>query len=251
MVTVHFLWSLNMANFVTLLRIAFAIPACILLFQGTPVALVSAIVLLNYVELSDAIDGHVARTRGEVSDFGKLFDPLVDTLTRFTIFAAFLALGFMPLWMLLIFFYRDMIVSYLRSMAAMSNIAMAARFSGKVKALIQGIAQQAVTILLLARAIAEYHEQLDPWSYFLPIAVPALLLVVILVVFKANLKLLLIILPFGAASTGVMAALYFLKPQPGAVEVPIYWILAAAAAVTLWSLVDYCMGFWTMTRKKA
>jgi CDP-diacylglycerol--glycerol-3-phosphate 3-phosphatidyltransferase len=237
-----------MANFVTLLRIFFAIPACILLFHGTPLAIVGAIVLLNYVELSDAIDGHVARLYGEVSDIGKLLDPLVDTLTRFTIFAAFMAMGIMPLWMLLIFFYRDMIVSYIRSMAAMKKVAMGARFSGKVKALFQGIAQQVVGLLLLWESFTT-HPLPDPRIYFPVIVVPAILLVVILMVFKADRRLLYIIVPFGGVSGGLMALAYFVHPATGDLSTPIYWTLAAVAGITLWSLVDYCVGLYQLVRK--
>jgi CDP-diacylglycerol--glycerol-3-phosphate 3-phosphatidyltransferase len=239
-----------MANFVTFLRIAFALPACYLLIRGTPVSLVWAVVLLLYVELSDAIDGHVARTWGEVSDVGKLLDPLVDTLTRFTVFATFLVMGLMPLWMLLIFFYRDMVVAYLRSMAAMKNVAMGARFSGKVKALVQGIGQQVVGILLLARAI-HLHGAGDPLPFFGPIVGGFILWVVILVGFKATGKMLAIILPFGLISAGVMGALWAFHPEFHDLELPVYWTLFFAAAVTAWSLGDYCFGLYRIVRKDA
>ena len=45
--------------------------------------------------------------------------------------------GFMPLWMLLVLFYRDILVAYMRSMAAARGVVIAARTSGKIKAIIQ------------------------------------------------------------------------------------------------------------------
>ena len=53
------------------------------------------------IELSDAFDGHVARSRNEVTDFGKLFDPAADSLSRQTIFLSFMvcAAHIIPLWM--------------------------------------------------------------------------------------------------------------------------------------------------------
>jgi CDP-diacylglycerol--glycerol-3-phosphate 3-phosphatidyltransferase len=239
-----------MANFVTLLRIAFALPACYLLYRGTPASLVWAVVLLLYVELSDAIDGHVARSWGEVSDVGKLLDPLVDSLMRFTVFATFLVMGLMPLWMLLIFFYRDMVVAYLRSMAAIQNVAMGARFSGKVKALAQGLGQQVVALLLLTRAI-HLDGPGSALSYFGPIAGGFVLWIGILAGFKATPKMLAIILPFGLVSAGVMTVLWFLHPEFHDLDVPVYWTLLVVAGVTAWSLVDYSFGLYRIVRKSA
>ena len=59
------------------------------------------------IELSDAFDGHIARSRGQVTDFGKVFDPIADSLSRQTIFLSFLVIGIIPWWLYIIFFYRD------------------------------------------------------------------------------------------------------------------------------------------------
>lgn len=91
------------------------------------------------IELSDAFDGIVARARNEVTSFGKIFDPICDSLSRQTIFLSFMIAGIIPLWMFLIYLYRDGLMSFIRIMAASSGNVLAARSSGKLKAIFQAI----------------------------------------------------------------------------------------------------------------
>ncbi|MBD3345023.1 MAG: CDP-diacylglycerol--glycerol-3-phosphate 3-phosphatidyltransferase [Chitinivibrionales bacterium] len=99
-----------------------------------------SVVMLLLVEVSDALDGYFARKLKQVSDFGKLFDPMADSLSRLTVFLGFLISGIIPLWMFLIFLYRDIFVSGLRMMCLMKGLVVSARISGKLKAVIQAIA---------------------------------------------------------------------------------------------------------------
>jgi len=97
----------------------------------------TALAILGLIELSDAFDGYCARKLGEVSDFGKLFDPMADSVSRLTVFTGFLISGILPLWMFLIFLYRDSIVTVIRYMCLRKGLVVAARLSGKVKAIMQ------------------------------------------------------------------------------------------------------------------
>lgn len=103
--------------------------------------------LLVLREVTDIADGRLARHTNQITTFGKLFDPLVDSLARFLLFLGFMASGWMPLWMVAIIFSRDIIVAYTRVFAASYGIVMAARPSGKyIKAIPQAVAQ-IVTVL--------------------------------------------------------------------------------------------------------
>jgi CDP-diacylglycerol--glycerol-3-phosphate 3-phosphatidyltransferase len=108
------------------------------------------------IELSDAFDGHVARSRNQVTDFGKLFDPAADSLSRQTIFLSFMvcAAHIIPLWMFLVFLYRDAFLSVLRIWSAYNGIVLAARRAGKLKAVVQAIGAFTVLAVCLAHA---YH----------------------------------------------------------------------------------------------
>lgn len=98
-----------------------------------------AVLSVVLIELSDAFDGIVARARNEVTSFGKIFDPICDSLSRQTIFISFMVTGIIPLWMFLIYLYRDGLMSFIRVMAASSGNVLAARPSGKLKAIFQAI----------------------------------------------------------------------------------------------------------------
>ena len=92
-------------------------------------------------ELTDAIDGIVARKMGQVSAFGKLLDPCCDSIFRMTIWIAMLFIGWVPLWAVILFFTRDSVVSMIRQVVAKDGTAFAARKSGKIKAALQALAQ--------------------------------------------------------------------------------------------------------------
>ncbi len=91
-------------------------------------------VLLVIAEITDLLDGHIARARNEVSDFGKLFDPFSDTLVRITYFLCFVADGILPVVLFAVVLYREFGILFLRTLMMRMGIAMGARSGGKVKA---------------------------------------------------------------------------------------------------------------------
>jgi len=140
-----------------------------------------AAIMLALMELSDAFDGYAARNRGEVTDFGKVFDPMADSLARMTCFLSFLLTGIIPLWMFLIFFYRDSFMSLLRIICAAKGTVLAARRSGKLKAIIQAVAIILVLLVCLAyahglswapRTVAGQHPGF--WIMLVPAVITAL-----------------------------------------------------------------------------
>ena len=111
------------------------------------------------IEITDLFDGRVARARNEVTDFGKVFDPVADSVSRQTVFISFMVSGIIPLWMYLIFFYRDAFLQLLRIICASSGLVLAARKSGKIKAVLQGVGSFGVLIIVL---IQFYNPALIP-----------------------------------------------------------------------------------------
>jgi CDP-diacylglycerol--glycerol-3-phosphate 3-phosphatidyltransferase len=133
------LWTLP--NAITWYRVVAAVPIILLLVSGSTTALWGALALMVIAEVSDGIDGWVARRYGQVSAVGKILDPMADSLYRVSVFTAFAANRWMPVWMFLIMLWRDVSVSYLRVVAEQKIGTLAARQSGKWKAVAQGIAQ--------------------------------------------------------------------------------------------------------------
>ena len=107
---------------------------------STPGLIITVWVLFLVIEISDLLDGHFARKRNQESELGKVLDPLADTLCRLTYFVLLAAAGILPLWMLLVFMYRDFAVAYIRVVISKEGVMLAARLSGKLKAWIYAIA---------------------------------------------------------------------------------------------------------------
>ena len=92
------------------------------------------------IEISDLLDGHLARKLEQESEAGKVLDPLADSLSRLTYFVCFTVAGIMPAWVLLVLVYRDVGVSYIRVLFSRGGVLLPARTSGKVKAWVYAFA---------------------------------------------------------------------------------------------------------------
>ncbi len=135
---------MNLAHCFTLLRIFISPLFPILYLQhdafGIDLAIVPYILigLLIISEFSDVFDGILARSRNEVTDLGKVLDPMADSITHISLFLSFTqGIVGLPLLLVLVFLYRDIFISTLRTLCALKGVALAARISGKMKAILQ------------------------------------------------------------------------------------------------------------------
>jgi CDP-diacylglycerol--glycerol-3-phosphate 3-phosphatidyltransferase len=131
---------MTISNIITASRIFFAplFIALIVLYDQLGAFRNAALVLLwiiyFLIELSDLADGFIARRLKQESEFGRVFDPFADSLSRLSCFLAFTIIGLMPVWIFIIVLYRDMWVSFLRMLSARSGRLQGARLTGKIKA---------------------------------------------------------------------------------------------------------------------
>ncbi len=111
------------------------------------------IFLLVLSELSDFFDGFLARRFNLVTELGKILDPMADSITRLTILLTFTQ-GFirLPLLLVFAFVYRDAMISTLRTVCAFRGVTLAARTSGKIKAVLQASSIFAILILMIPYA---------------------------------------------------------------------------------------------------
>lgn len=157
---------MNIANCCTLIRI-FISPIFLLIyleyeiFNIHPVVLPYILLFLFGVsELSDACDGYFARKYNKVTDLGKLLDPMADSIYRLSVFLTFTLPPIrLPMILIFIFFYRDSVVSTLRTICALKGFALAARPSGKLKAIIQACAAFTVLLLLIPYSFGDLSEE--------------------------------------------------------------------------------------------
>jgi CDP-diacylglycerol--glycerol-3-phosphate 3-phosphatidyltransferase len=108
------------------------------------------IVLLGISELSDFFDGYLARKWDQVTDLGKILDPMADSIARLSVLLTFTqGIIQIPLLLVFIFLYRDAVISTLRTLCALRGVTLAARMSGKIKAVIQGAAAFLILLLMI------------------------------------------------------------------------------------------------------
>ncbi|MDR0670655.1 MAG: CDP-diacylglycerol--glycerol-3-phosphate 3-phosphatidyltransferase [Treponema sp.] len=103
-------------------------------------------------ELSDMLDGQLARRFHQGSEFGKLFDPFADTLTQLTYFLCFVIDGILPAFFYLLVLYREYSVLFIRNLMLKEGVVMGARIMGKVKTVIYILAAAfALLVVSLSR----------------------------------------------------------------------------------------------------
>lgn len=97
--------------------------------------------LLALAQITDYFDGHYARKNGEVSNFGKLFDPFADVMLNLTLFVCachsfnsnLSPNGYMPVVCFVLILYREFTMNFIRMVAVSRGTAIAARKGGKLK----------------------------------------------------------------------------------------------------------------------
>lgn len=119
------------------------------------------LILAILSELSDVLDGMLARRRNKVTELGKLLDPMADSIFRLSVLLSFTQ-GFIgiPVLLVALFFYRDTIISTLRTVCALRGITLGARWSGKVKAVIQAAVVFFILILMIPYTMGCLDEAL-------------------------------------------------------------------------------------------
>jgi len=124
----------------------------ILLLQPRPTPRLLAFVLFVLAALSDLWDGYLARSRGQVTTFGKMADPVAD---KFLLVSALIPVytinaqqmeqgvlpifGVIPFWVVVVLLGREVLITFLRFIAARSGQIVAARGIGKRKAVVQNV----------------------------------------------------------------------------------------------------------------
>lgn len=131
---------LNLANILTLARIA-VVPVVVVLlcFPGRGTCLVAMLFFIA-ASLTDIVDGIVARRRNLVTTLGKFLDPLADKLLIASILIMLTGLGWVAAWIAVVIIGRELAVTGLRAVAADMGVVIAADKFGKLKTIVQMVA---------------------------------------------------------------------------------------------------------------
>lgn len=144
------MWTLP--NIITLVRIALTPVIALLPFiQGYWPKFIAFVVFLA-AAISDVVDGHLARSRQQITDLGKLLDPVADKLlllatlipiyfisrTRHDLYDIPIW-GSIPLWVCLLLLLREFAMTAFRHWAKSKGVVIAAHGVGKLKSVFQNI----------------------------------------------------------------------------------------------------------------
>ena len=123
--------------------------------------------------LTDMLDGRIARKYNLVTNFGKFMDPLADKLLVCSALIAFVELGYLPAWIVIIIISREFIISGFRLIAADKGVVIAANYWGKFKTTFQMI----MTILLILQLDYPYADTVEWIFVYIALALTVISLV--------------------------------------------------------------------------
>lgn len=132
----------NIPNKITIIRVSLIPLFAIILLAKIPYKNVLAAFIFGMLSISDFLDGYFARKKKQVTEFGKLIDPIADKLLISTALIFLLIQGYegIKLWMVIAIIAREVILTAVRIYLLPSKIVVPASNFGKAKTVMQSIA---------------------------------------------------------------------------------------------------------------
>src|SRR6476659_8809340 len=131
------MFPLNVPNVLTVIRILLVPVIVVALLTETRDADALAAVVFAAAAFTDGLDGYIARSRGSVTTFGKLMDPLADKLLIIAPLVSLVSLGRIEAWVAMVIIAREFAVTALRMLAVEQGVVIPASTLGKVKTITQ------------------------------------------------------------------------------------------------------------------
>ncbi|MEG0546112.1 MAG: CDP-diacylglycerol--glycerol-3-phosphate 3-phosphatidyltransferase [Oscillospiraceae bacterium] len=151
--------KLNTPNKLTISRIIMTpIFLFFLMWEGLPHRFIIATVIFSIAAITDAVDGNLARKNNQITNFGKLLDPIADKILTTSALLAFMVLGLCNIWIVMIVLTREFAISSIRMIAASNGVVIPANYWGKLKT----VSQMTFTIvIMLLGEFSLYARQLN------------------------------------------------------------------------------------------
>ncbi len=142
---------MNLPNRLTILRIILSFVFMFLLFSPGITAKALAFIAFSLACLTDFLDGYIARKYNLITDFGKLLDPIADKILVLSAFLAFVQMGIIPAWMVVIIILRELLITGIRILAASKGKIVAASLAGKHKTVSQMISIFVIVLFIVVK----------------------------------------------------------------------------------------------------
>ena len=139
-------------NLISLLRI-FLMPLFLyLIFQPERSTKFAALIVFSFASLTDFFDGWSARKLKQESELGKFLDPFADKVLVISTLVAFLLIDYLiPLWMIIVIIWRDVLVTVMRYVAVKKGMSIRTSRFGKIKTAFQMISILVIIMIFIVR----------------------------------------------------------------------------------------------------
>ncbi|MEP7147194.1 MAG: CDP-alcohol phosphatidyltransferase family protein [bacterium] len=153
------------SNLISVLRVILLIPVCYLLLNDFETQHTLIIILVLCMYFSDLLDGYLARKLNQVSELGKIIDPLADKISVVMISLILLYLKKIPLWFVLIVVIRDLaIFGFGYYLNKKKDIRLMSNLPGKLAVFSIGL------IILFSIIDSAFLKQVNTYMYFISLA---------------------------------------------------------------------------------
>lgn len=164
--------KLNTPNKLTVARILITpVYLALILWESLPHRFLIATLVYSIAAITDAIDGKLARKNNQITNFGKLLDPIADKILTTSALLAFMQMGLCNIWIVMIVLTREFTVASIRMIAAADGVVIPANIWGKLKT----VSQMTFTIVIML--LGEVYSILAAYNPVLYGKVPALALI--------------------------------------------------------------------------
>lgn len=131
---------MTFANKLTLLRILLVPVFMVTLSLNTPTTRLIALFIFIIAAITDFVDGYVARRYNQITNLGKVLDPVADKVLVAAALIGLVELNEIAAWIAVLIISREFLVSVLRILVANEGRVLAAGQWGKAKTTMQMIA---------------------------------------------------------------------------------------------------------------
>jgi CDP-diacylglycerol--glycerol-3-phosphate 3-phosphatidyltransferase len=131
---------MNLANKLTILRIILVPVFLFILAIKVKYGTIIATAVFIFAAVTDTLDGYIARSKNQITKFGKFMDPLADKLLVCSALVSLVEMKKIAAWVAMIIIAREFAITGLRAVAASEGIVIAASRWGKAKTITQIVA---------------------------------------------------------------------------------------------------------------
>jgi len=148
--------KINLPNLLTIIRILMSpVFLVVLTMTSIPHHYLWAFIIFVVASITDFVDGKLARKNNQITNLGKLLDPLADKMLTTAALLGFMQTGLCNIWVLMIVLTREFTVTGIRMIATVQNVVIPANIWGKIKTATQMIFSGAVILLAEIKIIPD------------------------------------------------------------------------------------------------